>query len=331
MEPPAAPGTPQPPDGAGSSESPTWDDIQLIHVSLPEIDLDEVDCSLTFLGHRLRLPLLIDATAAGPFAAVLARAAQRFGAACIAGISEGAAFSGGASTPAGTAPDRPENAFLIAGLAVSRLAGPPDGPRPRVDEVEAAVRAMGAQALLIELDFLAEVERAGDGARAEGCAQAIGDLARGLSVPVIVREQGGGMTVEAAAQLKAAGVAALDPGGRDSTQAVSAAIEPFRTWGLPPAIAVANAAATGLPVIAGSGVRHGLDAAKAIATGAMAVCIGLPVVEAARESEAAVNAALEQFEAELHAAMFLTGSRTLADLRQQRTVILGATLEWLRP
>src|SRR5436309_14635112 len=48
-----------------ASISPGWDDVHLVHHSLPEIDLGEVDLGVSFLGHALRAPLLIASMTGG--------------------------------------------------------------------------------------------------------------------------------------------------------------------------------------------------------------------------------------------------------------------------
>lgn len=164
-------------------------------------------------------------------------------------------------------------------------------------------------------------------------------------MPVIAKETGAGMTRATAQRLRACGVAALDVGGRGGTS--FAAVEgmraaargdrrrselgaAFRDWGIPTAVSVSEAVMAGLPVIATGGIRSGLDAAKAIALGATLAGVARPLLQCALEGDAAVANWLQQFALELRTAMFLTGSRTPAELRQQRTVIVGETLDWLR-
>src|SRR5579862_10070436 len=64
--------------------SASWNDVVLIHNCLPEIDLEDVDLSVEFLGRRLPAPLLISSMTGGHELAreinsVLAEVAQRFG------------------------------------------------------------------------------------------------------------------------------------------------------------------------------------------------------------------------------------------------------------
>jgi isopentenyl-diphosphate delta-isomerase len=61
-----------------------WDDIQLWHTALPEVDFADIDPSVTFLGKRLEAPLVITGMTGGYPGATkinenLARAAAEVG------------------------------------------------------------------------------------------------------------------------------------------------------------------------------------------------------------------------------------------------------------
>jgi isopentenyl-diphosphate delta-isomerase len=203
---------------------------------------------------------------------------------------------------------------------------------------------IGANALAVHLNFLEEsVQPEGD-RRAAGCADAIQAIVRELGVPVIAKETGAGMSRDTALRLKALGVAALDVGGVGGTS--FAAIESLRAeaqgddrgyrlgvelrdWGVPTAVSVVGASATGLPIIATGGVRTGLEAAKALALGASLVGVARPFLQAALEGDAAVDRWVNQFLHELRTVLFLTGSRTLEELRTRHRIVLGATATWL--
>src|SRR5579885_2074326 len=62
----------------------SWQDIRLIHQCLPEVDLDAVDTSVSFLGKTLRAPIFISSMTGGhPDVQIindrLAQAAEEFG------------------------------------------------------------------------------------------------------------------------------------------------------------------------------------------------------------------------------------------------------------
>ncbi len=86
---------------------------------------------------------------------------------------------------------------------------------------------------------------------------------------------------------------------------------------------------SGLPVIATGGIRTGLDAAKAIALGATLVGVARPLLQAALEGDAAVDAWIEQFLSELRTTLFLTGSGDLPSLRRKPRVVTGVTKAWI--
>lgn len=327
-----------------------WDDVQLLHASLPEIDFDELDCSQEFLGRRLRLPLVIAGMTGGiPRAetvnGVLARAAEAFGVALGVGSQRPALRAAELTGSYAVARRNAPTAFLLANIGAPQLVAQDGVPPLSLEQVETAVSMIGADALAVHLNYLQEIVQPEGDRRARGCLEAISRLSSRLSVPVIAKETGAGMTRRTAAALKQGGVAALDVGGRGGTsfaavEGLRAAAQGdrlqahlgnvFRDWGVPTAVAVTEAVTSGLPVIATGGVRGGLDAAKAIALGASLTGVARPLVQCALDGLEAVEAWLRRFEAELRAAMFLTGSRTLSDLRAQRTVVLGETLGWMR-
>jgi isopentenyl-diphosphate delta-isomerase len=83
-----------------------------------------------------------------------------------------------------------------------------------------------------------------------------------------------------------------------------------------------------LTVIASGGIRTGIDAVKAIALGADAVGVALPLLKPAVEGNlvSVLHALLD----EMKTAMFLLGVTSIAALKQTPVVITGTTAEWLR-
>ena len=69
--------------------------------------------------------------------------------------------------------------------------------------------------------------------------------------------------------------------------------------------------------------------AQALALGATVVGVARPVLQAALEGEAALEAWLQQWLLELRTALFLTGARTPDELRRKPRVITGDTQAWL--
>lgn len=329
---------------------PGWDDLRLVHQALPELDLDQIDPSVTFLGRRLRYPLFIASMTGGHEEArainrLLARAAQEFGVAMGVGSQRAALRDPSLRPTYSAAREEAPGAFLVANIGVPQLIAQGGAAPITPEQVLDVVAMVGADALAVHLNYLEEVVQTEGDRRARGCVEAIGRVADASPVPLIGKETGAGLSREAAESLRDAGVQALDVGGVGGTSFAaiegyraeahgdlrgSTLGEVFRDWGIPTAVSLVQARSAGLPVIATGGIRTGLDAAKALAMGASLVGVARPLLAAAMEGYDALARWMRQFFAELEVALFLTGSATLDGLRRHRPIVLGETGEWLR-
>jgi isopentenyl-diphosphate delta-isomerase len=282
--------------------------------------------------------------AASKVNACLARAAERFGLAMGLGSQRAALRNPRLARTYAVAREMAPHAFLIANVGAAQLvpqdSGPPMSPRQLSDAVE----MIGADALAIHFNFLQETIQPEGDRRVTGLREAIAGAVTQLTVPAIAKETGAGISRKTALELRELGFRALDVGGVGGTS--FSAIEIARAeaqgdlrrvvlgkvyydWGIPTAVSIVAASAAGLPLIATGGVRSGLDAAKAIALGASLVGVGRPMLSAALEGDAAVEAWITQFMEELRVSIFLSGGRRLTDLRLAPRVVLGDTRRWI--
>lgn len=325
-----------------------WDDIQLVHQALPEVDFDEIDPSVTLLGHQLRAPIVITGMTGGfPDASRindnLARAAAEVGVAMGVG-SERAAILKGQYPESYSCVSRHPVPLKFANLGAPQII--PQKPGDRAvgpDEARAAMDLIGADALAIHLNFLQEMVQPEGDRRAKGCLAQIGELARRF--PVLAKETGAGLSRSVGESLRGAGVKAFDVSGTGGTS--FAAVEHYRAverglerearvgktfwdWGIPSPVSVVELVPLGLPVIASGGVRSGLDVARAIALGATSAGTAAGVLRAAATGPDETRRELETLVHELKVAMFLTGSRTVPELQKAAYVVTGESRPWLR-
>jgi isopentenyl-diphosphate delta-isomerase len=310
-----------------------FDGVHFLHNALPEVDYGAIDLSTEFLGRRLKLPFLASSMTGGPDVAerinrAIAEAAQAMGFAMGVG-SQRISLTTGDRHGLGPelrriAPDIPIYGNLGAVQLVAGMG---------VEEARRAVGEIGADALILHLNPLQEALQAGGDRNWLGVEAAIGRLARALDVPLIAKEVGSGISGAVARRLVDCGVAAIDVAGAGGTswaavegsRAVGqgqALGEIFRDWGIPTARCLADVrdACPDVPMIASGGIRHGLDAAKAIRLGATLAGQAASLLGPAMAGTEAVVAHVEGFATALRIACLATGSRDLGSLRKAELV-----------
>ncbi|ABS69356.1 isopentenyl-diphosphate delta-isomerase, type 2 [Xanthobacter versatilis] len=306
-----------------------FDRVRFVHCALPELDLDAIDLSTRFLGRPLKAPFLISAMTGGPARAEsinahLAEAAQALGIALGVGSQRIAIEDGSAGGLGADLRRRAPDIALFANLGAAQLLA-----ARGLDAARRAVEMIGADVLVIHLNPLQEAIQQGGDRDWRGVFDRIGSLCVSLSAPVVVKEVGFGLSGAVARRLADCGVAALDVAGAGGTnwalvegergtgrsRAVATA---FADWGIPTAQAVVEvrAACPDLPLIASGGVRHGVDAAKAIRLGADLVGQAAGTLKAAITSTEAVVEHFSQMTDQLRIACFATGAADLDALRR---------------
>ena len=306
-----------------------FDRYRFIHDALPDLRPEDVDLSVEFLGHTLSAPFIVSSMTGGPekgstINTNVARAAETLGVAMAVGSQRIAIedpSTAGSFEVRHVAPKVP----LYGNLGAVQL-----NYGYGLAQAQAAVDMIGADGLFLHLNPAQEAVQDEGDTDFRGLFDKIVELVRAAPFPILIKETGCGVQGALAARLHQAGVAAIDVAGAGGTSWTrveakrsrspnNAAVgEAFANWGMPTTetIRECREAAPDAKLIASGGVRSGLDAAKAIALGGDVVGLAQPVLEAALTDAGAVQDVLERFITELRLACFLTGSRTLADLRR---------------
>ncbi|MBN1134478.1 MAG: type 2 isopentenyl-diphosphate Delta-isomerase [Methanosarcinaceae archaeon] len=316
-------------------------DILLINRALPEINMDEIDMSMDFLGKRLSAPFLIASITGGhpdtiPINSALAKAAEEMGVGIGVGSQRAAMEDPEQEESFRIVRDVAPEAFIYGNVGAAQI------KEYGVEGIEKVIEMIDADAVAVHLNFLQEAIQPEGDRDASGCIDKIAEICS-LNVPVIVKETGAGISHDDALLLKKAGVSAIDVGGvggtswagvevyraRDRKDTLSEHLgERFWDFGIPTVASIIECSVS-LPVIATGGVRTGLDIAKSIAIGASAASAALPFVAPAMEGKNQVVDQLFRMIEELKVAMFLCGCNTIEKLRSSPAVITGWTLEYL--
>jgi isopentenyl-diphosphate delta-isomerase len=313
--------------------------VHFLHHALPDLSIEEIDLSVELFGKRLRAPVVISGMTGGtPEAGAinrdLARAAEELGLGFGLG-SQRAMLTHPELTATYVVRDVAPTALGLGNLGVVQARERPIG------ELRRALEAVGADALCVHFNPAMELVQPEGDRDFRGGRATVARLARELGMPVVGKETGCGISRSVGEALRDAGVAAIDVSGAGGTSWVGveatraqgsakALGEELWDWGIPTAASVAFCADLGLPLIATGGLRSGLDVARALALGATVGGLAAPVLRAQRAGGyEGVVAFLTQVVAGVRAALLLTGSRTLADLRRAPRVVTGELRDWL--
>ncbi len=305
------------------------ENYRLVHQALPELNLDDVDTSVTVFGKRLRAPLLISSMTGGTAEAGrinlhLAEAAEAAGIAMGLGSQRAGLEE---SEQAATFQVRrvAPNILLFANLGAVQL-----NKGYTVEHCQRAVDMVEADALILHLNPLQEAVQVGGDIHWAGLAKKIEAVCKALSVPVIAKEVGWGISPQTARMLADAGVAAIDVAGaggtswteveshRAPTARMRRIARSFADWGIPTAesLALVRAAIPDMMLFASGGLRNGIDIAKCLALGAGLCGMAGPFLRPATESVEAVADEIDAAVHELKVAMFVAGAGTVEALRE---------------
>ena len=309
-----------------------FEDIELIHNALPEVDKNDIDLSTSVFGKKLDSPLFITAITGGHPASKeinkqLAIVAEENNIALGVGSQRAACEHPELEDTYSVVRDNAPDCLLVGNIGA-----------PQLNLANKAVEILDADILAIHLNPLQEsIQPEGD-LDARGYLDLISKITDAVDIPVMAKETGCGISGETAKQLADAGVSFIDIEGAGGTS--WAAVETYRTedryygelfwdWGIPTAISTAEVVNNvDIPVVSSGGIRSGLEAAKAIALGADSVGMALPFLKKSISQED-LNQFIKKFNDSLRIAMFLVGANNIEELKQSKLVISGKTKQWL--
>lgn len=309
------------------------------HDALPEIDYDQIHLEARILGKQLAAPLIIGAMTGGTERAAeinrrLAWAAERMQIGFALGSQRKMLVEPRNETVQLSYQVRnhaPQLPLLFGNLGAVQLnCGVSPG---RIREM---IERTGCDAFNFHLNPLQEaIQPEGDRCFA-GLIPKLQECIPKLGVPVLLKEVGAGISALTARKIKALPIAGIETAGVGGTSwskieslragepALRATGALFARWGVTTAesLSACQEELPHLTLIASGGIRNGIEVAKAIALGAHAAALALPILKAAEISAEAAEAAVRQILLELRTAMFVTGVPNIAELRRRGAEIL---------
>lgn len=329
---------------AQSLVSEDWDKIFLIPEALPEINLEEVSLTVESLGQSWKTPFFVSSMTAGhsdslKINSVLAEVCENKGWLLGVGSQRREIDDPRAHLEWQQLRQAHPNVLLASNIGLSQLISSP------INKIQNLVEHTEAKALFVHTNPLQECLQAEGTPQFRGGLSAIEKLSKVLTVPIVVKEVGSGISTATIRRLRNMGVAAVDISGRGGTHwgrveglrspqnsLKAQAAETFKDWGLstPKALyawsqvmtevegSQATSSVPTLEIWASGGVRNGLQAAKCLALGAQRVGLAKPFLESAMIGPEAVFELMDLLEYELKISLFCLGIKELCELKQRK-------------
>ncbi|MFH0880881.1 MAG: type 2 isopentenyl-diphosphate Delta-isomerase, partial [Lentisphaerota bacterium] len=259
-----------------------FDSIRLVHRALPEVNLKDIDPSVTFMGKTLSFPLLISSMTGGDHAVIkkinhnLAVAAEATQVAMGVG-SQRVMFSNPEARASFEIRQQAPTTLLFANLGAVQLNYGFDAAMCR-----SAIEAVGADALYLHLNPLQEAVQPSGNTNFAGLAEKIKTVTAQMQKPVVLKEVGAGFGAEDVKLILGCGIRHIDVAGCGGTSwsriehySLSESERSnlgmtFQDWGIPTPRALLDLQPyrDQLTLIASGGIRSGIDMVKAMALGA---------------------------------------------------------------
>lgn len=316
-----------------------WDEIQLINRALPQLNLQDIDTSITFLKKTCSFPLLISSMTGGEQDHLekinrnLAKAAQETNVALAVG-SQRVMFTTKNARKSFDLRDDAPDIPLIANLGAVQL-----NYGFNETQCQQAVDILKADALYLHLNPLQEAVQPEGDTDFGDLSEKIDHISRSLQVPVILKEVGAGISEIDVRLALEHGIRYIDVAGRGGTSwsRIENSRFPrseklglvFQDWGIPTPVALHRLQKyrNRCTLIASGGIRTGIDMAKAVILGASMCGIAGPFLRYAMDSPEPVIHHINKLKTEFRIAMFLLGAASIKELKGNKTLILSDPFE----
>ncbi|EPU84359.1 isopentenyl pyrophosphate isomerase [Streptococcus agalactiae GB00219] len=307
----------------------SFDDIELIHSSLPKYNVNDIDLSTHFAGQSFEFPFYINAMTGGSEKGKavnhkLAQVAQATGIVMATG-SYSAALKNDED-------DSYPTTDLYPDLKLATNIGL-DKPLPAA---ESTVKAMNPIFLQVHVNVMQELLMPEGEREFHMWRSHLKEYVDNIQCPLILKEVGFGMDLQSIKDVYDIGITTVDISGRGGTS--FAYIENQRgrdrsylnTWGQTTAQSLINAQSMmdKMDILASGGIRHPLDMVKCLVLGAKAVGLSRAVLELVeRYPVDDVIAILNSWKEDLRMIMCALNCKKITDLRQVNYILYGQLKE----
>lgn len=311
-----------------------FEDVFLYHNAICELNYDEVDTSVNFLGKQISFPFMINAVTGGNDYAMeinhdLAKLAAEFQIPIAVGSQKIAIDDREAEESFKVVNTYAKDTLIIANL----------GALSTIEEAKKAVEMINADALQLHLNLAQELVMLEGDRDFRNLLSNIEEIVKSLNVPVIVKETGCGISGEVAQKLYDAGVRIIDISGFGGTNFIE--IEDLRNpqidvtelygWGIPTALSlleIKSLEKEDLTIISSGGIKTATEIAKSIVMGADLCAVSGEIINyLIRGGFEMTREYIESFRKKFKLLMMFQGAKSVSDLKNCDYKITGRLKE----
>lgn len=311
-----------------------FDSFRFVHHSFPEMKVSDATLSTSFATLDMAFPFYINAITGGsPWTkkvneklALIAR-------------ETGIAMATGSISAALKDPTVKDSFTIVREINPTGKVFANLGTGQTLKNAKKAVELIQADALQIHVNSPQEIVMPEGDRDFSNWLTELEKIVHHVSVPVIVKEVGFGMSRETIQQLTSIGVQTIDISGQGGTN--FAQIENYRRdsdkydylegWGQSTVISLVEAQpyVNQVEILASGGIRNPLDIIKSLSLGARAVGLsGLFLHMALRDGVETTILEIEAWKKQLASIMTLLGKKSIKDLTQTDLILLGDVKDW---
>lgn len=310
-----------------------FEKYQFIHDATTEVKIEEINLSTTFLGKEISFPIIISSMTggtnrAGKLNEKLAKAAQKLNIAIGVGSQRASMESQKFINSYKVMREIAHSIPIMSNIGAAQIV-----KLKNFDLLRNIIDDIAADGLIIHLNPLQElIQKEGD-TNFTGLLNRISEIKKKLPLPIIVKEVGSGINQTSARRLLDSGVDVIDVAGAGGTSwaAVELLRNPnsendyFREWGLRTSYCIGEISKLKseyqFKLVSSGGIENFVDITKSLALGADLVGSARSILKAV-ETDGVIGVIdlINSWVIGMKKIMFLTGSRTLEELKKEKII-----------
>lgn len=317
---------------AFKTKSSGFENYEFTHFAASEVDISRIDLTTDFFGQKISAPFLISCMTGGTDEADninlrLAQVAKQLNIPLGIGSQRYALNSNQFK-------QRFKDIRKLAGKIpiLSNIGAAQICDEKNISAFQKIVDQVEAEALVVHLNPLQELLQKEGEPNFSGLKKQMKKITQKISVPVIIKEVGSGISKECALQMLECGVAGIDVAGAGGTSWAGVEImrgnsndHTFWDWGVPTSHCIRTVNTLkrkyDFLLIGSGGITNGIEFSKAIALGADIAASARPILNfLLKGGEEFVVARLNEWFDTLKKIMFLTDSKNFKSLKKNKLI-----------